>query len=153
MSIIYEGRGDIFESPAQTLVCPVNVVGVMGKGLALAFKNKWPELFKTYQLACEDNLFFKYGCFVYNTDIEQKRKVWCMATKRHWRDLSKLSQIEDGLVALATDYRTYGVTSLAIPPVGCGEGRLEWRNVRPIIYQYLDRLPIDVYVYTPHQWQ
>jgi O-acetyl-ADP-ribose deacetylase (regulator of RNase III) len=147
MSIVWEGKGNILEAYVQTLVCPVNTVGVMGKGLALQFKQRWPELLKAYREACQKHTFKHQGYFVYDSDDHYK--IFCMPTKRHWREKSQLAWVEDGICALASDYEKLGITSIAIPAVGCGEGKLSWDNVRPIIWQYLDRLDIDVLVFEP----
>lgn len=145
--IEFEEVADIFESGAQTLVCPVNTMGVMGAGLALVFKIRFPGLLKAYKKACRDGVFQKEGIFVY--DYSPTRKILCFPTKRHWAHPSKLIWIDQGLRVIAKDFGKYGITSLAIPAIGCGKGQLKWEDVSPLIDQYLDPLDLKVGVYLP----
>lgn len=139
--------GNILESKAQTLITTVNTVGVMGKGLALAFKESFPGLYPSYKQACDRGIFKRDGFFVY--EVDGSRKIVCMPTKRHWRYPSKIEWIDESLYRLAHDYMKYGITSLAVPALGCGEGRLKWEDVYPLIVRYLDRIEIPVAVYLP----
>lgn len=146
--IVAESTGSILNDPSQTLVCPVNTVGVMGKGLALAFKDKWPSLLQPYRDACFVSHFKRHGIFVY--DVEPGKKVLCFPTKRHWKYRSRVEWIDWALEILARDYEKYGITSLAIPAVGCGEGKLEWKVVYDLIKYWLgDKCPLPVTVYLP----
>jgi O-acetyl-ADP-ribose deacetylase (regulator of RNase III)/uncharacterized protein YwgA len=140
-------KGDLFQSGAQTLVNTVNTVGVMGKGIALEFKRRFPEMFADYQRRCaagEVRLGEPYlwrglvGPWVVN-----------FPTKNHWRSVSRLADIERGLAYLAEHVAKWGVTSLAVPPLGAGSGGLDWAAVGPTIYRHLDRLPIPVTLYAP----
>lgn len=153
--IIFEGKRDLFKSKKQTLVCPVNVVGVMGRGLALAFRQKWPHSFDFYR-ALYRNGSSPWGGVdnvdPYDQDIhalhtaplDAKRQVLYFPTKKHWKRPSRLEWIEINLQRLAKDYAALGIESLAIPPVGCGNGQLNYRDVQPLIYEHLDPLPIPV---------
>jgi O-acetyl-ADP-ribose deacetylase (regulator of RNase III) len=140
--IIYDEPRNLLESSEQTLVNPVNTEGVMGAGLALAFRNTFKGLFEEYREACQHDIFGKRGLFVF--DVDDTRKILCLPTKRNWRHPSRLEWIEEGLWYLANEYESYGITSLAIPEVGCGRGQLFWGDVRPLIYQYLDPIPLPV---------
>lgn len=140
--IIYDEPRNLLEVTEQTLVNPVNTEGVMGAGLALAFRDKFPGLFQEYREACQADVFSKHGLFVFDVDVS--RKILCLPTKRQWRHPSRLEWIEEGLWRLANDYERYGITSLAIPEVGCGRGQLSWADVRPLIYQYLDPVALPV---------
>lgn len=140
--IIYDEPRNIFEVTEQTLVNPVNTQGVMGAGLALAFRSACPGLFEEYREACKTEVFTRNGFFVY--DVDASRKVLCLPTKREWRHPSRLEWIEEGLWYLSREYENYGITSLAIPEVGCGRGQLSWSDVRPLIYQYLDPIALPV---------
>lgn len=140
--IIFDEQHNLLESELQTLVNPVNTEGVMGAGLALAFRDKFPGLFQEYRDACREDVFGRMGLFVFDVDVS--RKVLCMPTKRQWRHPSRIEWIEEGLWYLARDYEKYGITSLAIPEVGCGRGQLSWADVRPLIYQYLDPIALPV---------
>lgn len=146
--IVIEECGDILDSHAQTLVTTVNTAGVMGKGLAKAFKERYPGLYAGYKRACETNLFLKEGLYVH--EVDGTRKIVCFPTKRHWRFPSKLEWIDEGLRKLAEGVEKYGITSLAIPALGCGEGKLDWEAVYPLIREHLDPLEIPVAVYLPH---
>lgn len=139
-------RGDIFEDDAEALICPVNVVGTMGAGLALRFSQAFPGLLESYKLACRAREFDSRGIHVYQSDMG--RKIVCLPTKRHWRQFAELQLICSGLEALKRDCMRYRIHSLAIPAVGCGLGRLDWKNhVYPTIRPLLEDLPCAVYVY------
>jgi O-acetyl-ADP-ribose deacetylase (regulator of RNase III)/uncharacterized protein YwgA len=152
--------GDLFESDAQTLVNTVNLVGIMGKGIALEFKNRYPEMYRDYASHCkrhEVKLGRPYLFRVRKSEqdmfsSEQKGPEYVLnfPTKDHWRSVSKLSDIIAGLEYLERHYREWGITSIAIPPLGCGHGQLEWRVVGPTLYRYLSRLDIPVELYAPH---
>lgn len=140
--------GDLFESRAQTWVNTVNCVGVMGKGVALEFKKRFPDMFADYRARCQRGEVRLGRPYLY------KRTVlpWILnfPTKDHWRDVAKLDAIVEGLEYLRSHYREWGITSLAVPPLGCGQGQLEWRIVGPTLYRHLDALGIPVELYAPH---
>ncbi|MDW5299691.1 MAG: macro domain-containing protein [Sedimentibacter sp.] len=137
-------KGDLFSSPAQVLVNTVNTVGVMGKGIALEFKNKYPEMFKAYQNACE-NQSFDIGKLL----LWKKSEKWILLfpTKKNWRAPSQISYIEKGLEKFVQSYEKLGIESIAFPRLGCGNGGLDWNVVKPIIEKYLKPLPIHIYIY------
>ena len=139
-------RGNILVSSAQTLVVPVNTEGVMGKGLAEQFKRGFPEVYPAYKRACRDRYFARHRNFLYPV---KDKIILCMPTKTLWRYPSKIEWIETAVKDIALNYEKYGITELAIPPVGCGEGNLPWESVKPLLYKYLDPLPITVQVYVP----
>jgi O-acetyl-ADP-ribose deacetylase (regulator of RNase III) len=126
--------GDLLAARVEALVNPVNCVGVMGKGLALAFRRAFPDNFHAYQAACRAGVL-RPGCvFV----VEQGRGLVPrflinLPTKRHWRDRARLEDIDAGLVALVRVIADRGIRSFAIPALGCGEGGLAWADVRPRI--------------------
>lgn len=137
-------RGNLFESPAKVLVNTVNTVGVMGKGIALTFKQVYPEMFRRYQLLCERNELEIGKLWLYKTE---HKWVLNFPTKRHWRNPSTLEYIEAGLRKFVETYSDHGITSIAFPELGCGNGELAWADVRPLMMRYLRKLPINVYVY------
>ncbi len=139
-------NGDLFESSAQTLVNTVNCAGVMGKGIALTFKKQYPEMFKDYQQLCKIGKIRPGVLTLYKDDYPW---VINFPTKQHWREKSKLVFIELGLQTLVKNFQEWGVTSLALPPLGCGQGGLLWSDVRPLIVKYLSNLDIDIEVYEP----
>lgn len=140
--------GDIFLSGAQTLVNTVNCVGVMGKGIALEFKKRFPDVFDDYVRRCASGKVRLGRPYLY------KRSVlpWIVnfPTKAHWRSVSNLNDIVAGLKHLEKHYKDWGITSLAVPPLGCGLGNLEWRVVGPTLFRHLSRFEIPVELFAPH---
>ncbi len=139
--------GDVLSADAQTLVNTVNCVGVMGKGVALAFKQRFPEMFRDYAERCREGLVRLGEPYLFRPLVEP----WILnfPTKDHWRSVSKLSDIEAGLDYLASHLKEWGITSLAVPPLGCGQGGLDWPTVGPVLYRRLDELAIPVVLYAP----
>ncbi|HSZ69333.1 MAG TPA: macro domain-containing protein [Solirubrobacteraceae bacterium] len=141
--------GDLFESPAQTLVNTVNCVGVMGKGVALAFRKRFPAMYADYLARCERGEV-KLGLpYLYSNP--EPPHVLNFPTKGHWRSVSRLKDILAGLDHLERHYRDWGITSLAVPPLGCGQGALDWHTVGPQLYRHLSRLEIPVTLYAPFE--
>lgn len=140
--------GDLFASEAQTLVNTVNCVGVMGKGIALEFKNRFPDVYSDYVARCEKHEVKLGQPYLYKSLAHQ----WVLnfPTKEHWRMPTRLKDIVLGLDYLLTHYQRWGITSLAVPPLGCGQGQLEWRVVGPTLYQYLAKFNIQVELYAPY---
>lgn len=140
--------GDLFTSKAQTLVNTVNCVGIMGKGIALEFKKRFPDMFKDYEECCKRKEVKLGKPYLYR----RLMLPWILnfPTKGHWRSVTKLADLERGLEYLLAHYKEWGITSLAVPPLGCGEGQLEWRVVGPTLYRYLSRMDIPVELYAPY---
>lgn len=139
--------GDIFASGCQTIVNPINTVGAMGAGLALAFKTRFPDHYVAYRRRYDDEQL-RIG------EPYLDRRVpgpWIIGfpTKRHWTEASRLSDIDGGLGFLAERLEDWGVTSLAMPALGCGLGGLDWDRVRELITAHLDALDLSVLVYAP----
>lgn len=150
--MITYGIGSIFDSGAYALVNPVNCVGVMGKGLALEFKKRFPGNFKTYQSACSKGVVQIGKVFRYYTDLPGTPKIiFNFPTKQHWRDPSKLRYIEKGLLDLMLYISITDIPTIAIPALGCGEGGLDWNNdVYPRIASVAAVFPaITFLVYPP----
>ena len=138
-------QGDIFQSPAQVLVNTVNTVGVMGKGVALQFKRHFPEMYTKYRDLCEKGDFNVGSLWLYKTP---NKWVLNFPTKRHWRHPSKIEYVESGMKKFVETYSSMGIHSIAFPPLGCGNGQLEFRSqVQPLMEKYLQPLPIEVFVY------
>ncbi len=137
-------KGDIFGSQAQVIVNTVNCKGIMGKGLALAFKQKYPDMFTVYEHECQTGKL-KIG----RPTIYQKSNPWILnfPTKNHWRNPSKLEYIEKGLAFLANNYQRAGITSIAFPKLGAQNGKLDWDDVGPVMVKYLSQFDIDVSIY------
>lgn len=138
-------NGDILDSPRQTIVCPVNAVGVLGNGLALSMKNYFQGLEQTYLDGITTHNFLR-GRFILHR-IGNGKQILCFPTKQHWRNKSREDSLEYWLDILAQDYEDYGITSLALPKLGCGEGKLQWTRVAGMIEQALNNLPIQIDVY------
>jgi len=138
--------GDLFQSEAQTLVNTVNCAGVMGKGVALAFRERYPHMYEDYLGRCEAGEIAPGVLTLY-----KNTEPWVLnfPTKRHWRSRSRLEDIEAGLKELVKHYEEWGIESLAMPALGCGHGGLEWSDVRALIKQHLGGLDIEIEVYEP----
>ncbi len=137
-------KGNLFDSNAQTLVNPVNTVGVMGKGIALEFKKRYPEMFKAYKEVCGKNMLYIGKLMLYK---DKDHLILNFPTKKHWKDPSKLQYIEKGLLEFRKNYANYNIKSIAFPKLGCGNGNLKWEEVKPLIEKYLNDLPIEIYIY------
>ncbi len=140
--------GDILQSKAQTLINTVNCVGVMGKGIALEFKKRFPDMYKDYLSRCERHEVKPGIPYLYKTLFPPQ--IINFPTKDHWKSISRIEDIEHGLRDLLDNYKAWGVTSLAVPPLGCGNGQLEWRTVGPLIYRYVKQIDIPVEMYAPY---
>lgn len=141
--------GDMFESRAQTLVNTVNCVGVMGKGIALEFKKRFPDMYEDYAQRCAAKQVRLGEPYLFRRLFPP----WILnfPTKGHWRSVSRLSDIEAGLEYLERHYHEWGIESLAVPALGCSNGGLEWRVVGPTLYRHLGRLDIPVELYAPRE--
>src|ERR1700730_2661345 len=144
-------EGNILDAEAEALVNTVNTVGVMGKGVALQFRQAFPANYEFYRHACERKEVQPGRMLVYSTNrFENPRYIINFPTKRHWKGKSKLQDIDTGLAALLQDIRRLGIHSVAIPPLGCGNGGLDWGVVRPRIVKALEALTdVRVLLYQP----
>jgi len=140
--------GDLFASDAQTLVNTVNCVGIMGKGVALEFKRRFPAMVRDYVDRCSRGEVRLGEPYLY-TDLSGVRIV-NFPTKGHWRSTSRLADVEAGLDHLAAHLEEWGITSLAMPPLGCGNGGLEWSEVGPLIHRKLHGASAEVTVFAPY---
>lgn len=144
-------KGNILESNTEVIINPVNIVGVMGKGLALQFKQKFPTNYKIYKEACNDKTIdIGKLLLVDESNLERKKFVINFPTKKHWRNPSKIEYIEEGLKDLVRIIETQKFESMAIPALGCGLGGLEWGSVKLLIERYLENLEgIEIIIYEP----
>ncbi|HEX8670889.1 MAG TPA: macro domain-containing protein [Longimicrobium sp.] len=149
--MIRTAQGNLLEAPVEALVNTVNCVGVMGKGIALQFKQAFPANYKAYESACNANMVVPGRMLVHDHGmLIQPRYVINFPTKRHWRGDSRMEDIEAGLTALVEEVRARGIRSIAVPPLGCGLGGLDWAEVRPKIEAAFAALPdVDVLLYEP----
>jgi O-acetyl-ADP-ribose deacetylase (regulator of RNase III) len=144
--------GNLLTAPVSALVNTVNTEGVMGKGIALQFKMAYPAMFKAYEIACKNGSVRLGEMHVFDLGglVEGHRWIINFPTKGHWRSRSKLSDVESGLKSLVEIVRKLEITSIAVPPLGCGNGGLSWEDVRPLIEQAFDSLPdVEVLVFPP----
>ncbi|MCI5189906.1 MAG: Appr-1-p processing protein [Candidatus Electrothrix sp. AS4_5] len=144
-------RGDILKENAEALVNTVNCVGVMGRGVALQFKNAFPENFKAYVAACKNDEVQPGRMFVYEPGkLFNPRFIINFPTKRHWRGKSRMEDIESGLRVLAETVRQHNIRSVAIPPLGSGLGGLKWVEVKQRIEYVMQTLPdVQVIIFEP----
>jgi O-acetyl-ADP-ribose deacetylase (regulator of RNase III) len=140
-------EGNLFDSPAQVLTNTVNTVGVMGKGIALNFKNSYPEMFLDYKNRCKQGLVRIGEPYLWENDEVQ---ILNFPTKENWRNNSKLEYVEKGLQYLRDNYQAMGICTLALAPLGCGNGGLYWPDVKALMIKYLGPLPgLEVFAYLP----
>ena len=146
-------RGDLLKADAEALVNTVNCVGVMGRGIAAQFKRAYPENFIAYQTACKRREMRPGRMLIVETGLKvNPRWVINFPTKRHWRSNSQIDDIESGLAALLVDVRRLGIKSIAVPPLGCGLGGLDWSDVRPRIERAFAGLPnVRVLLFEPER--
>ncbi|MGD1866500.1 MAG: macro domain-containing protein [Phormidesmis sp.] len=144
-------RGNLLEEKTEALVNTVNCVGVMGRGVALQFKRAFPENFKQYQKACKKEIVQPGQMFTVDMGLLlNPRYIINFPTKRHWRQKSRLEDIQAGLLALVEDVRSRKIRSIAIPPLGCGNGGLSWHDVKPLIIRAFASLPdVEVVLFEP----
>jgi len=143
-------NGNIFEAKTEAIVNTVNCVGVWGAGLAITFKIKYPGVFIDYKNECDLGLYKPGTVRIYmyrQNPVKLPIYVVCFATKDHWREPSNLDWIKQGLSTLADIIRINGIKSIAIPKLGCGNGKLEWKDVKPLIEEGLANINCDIVVY------
>src|SRR5436305_3134615 len=144
MAHIQYQQGDIFNAPTQVIVNTVNCKGVMGKGLALAFKQRYPAMFPVYQQECKTGKL-RIG----RPTLYRESTPWILnfPTKSDWKLPSKLEYLEKGLEYFLANYKKAGIKSIAFPKLGAQNGKLSWDEVGPLMARYLSQVDIDVYIY------
>lgn len=149
--MIEYATGNLLNANVEALVNTVNCVGIMGKGIALQFKQAYPANFVEYQKACKENRVQLGQMFItQQSDVFKKQYIINFPTKQHWRDKSEIEDIKAGLSALVADVKELDIKSLAIPPLGCGNGGLNWEDVRPLIVSAFAPLTnLCVLIYEP----
>jgi O-acetyl-ADP-ribose deacetylase (regulator of RNase III) len=146
-------QGDLLKQDAEALVNAVNCVGVMGRGIALQFRKAFPKSFEAYEHACKRGEVRPGSMLVFETDrLTNPRYVVNFPTKRHWRDKSRLTDIESGLEALVAEVKRLGIRTIALPALGCGLGGLEWLDVCPRIEKAFSAVPeVHVWLFEPEE--
>jgi O-acetyl-ADP-ribose deacetylase (regulator of RNase III) len=150
MTAFSDATGNLLDADVDALVNTVNTVGVMGKGIALQFKTAFPTNFKAYERACKDHQVRLGKMFVFDAgQLLKPRWIINFPTKGHWRSNSKLVDVACGLDDLRRVIDELGIGSIAVPPLGCGNGGLDWGDVRPLIEGKLADLNTEVLVFAP----
>ena len=147
--MIYFTKGNMMTSTAEALVNTVNTVGVMGKGIALQFKEEFPANFATYKTACSTGVLVP-GKLLITREINSQgieKIIVNFPTKLHWRNPSKYEYIRDGLAELSKALHEYNIKSIAIPPLGCGNGGLNWDIVKKMIVEALENTEAEIYIF------
>lgn len=145
-------KGDLLKADAHALVNTVNTVGVMGKGIALQFREAFPYNYKVYSQACKKNEL-EPGKLLSVPDsnlLYGEKLIVNFPTKKHWRQPSKYEYIKKGLIALRSLMEKENIKSIAIPPLGAGNGGLDWLKVKPMIVDALGDLPAEILIYEPN---
>ena len=144
-------QGNLLLENAEALVNTVNCVGVMGKGIALQFKQAYPENFRQYEKACRSTFVQPGRMFTVATgNLFNPKYIINFPTKRHWKGKSNIEDIKSGIFALVAEVRRLNITSIAIPPLGCGNGGLNWAEVQPLIESAFAHLPnVQVIIFEP----
>jgi O-acetyl-ADP-ribose deacetylase (regulator of RNase III) len=152
MSMIEFTKGDLLTADVEALVNTVNCVGIMGRGVALQFKERFPANFKAYETACRRDEVQPGRMFIFETGtLTNPKFIINFPTKRHWRGKSRMDDIDSGLLALSNEIRSRGIKSIAIPPLGSGLGGLDWSDVRPRIEAALRGFnDLRVVIYEPN---
>jgi O-acetyl-ADP-ribose deacetylase (regulator of RNase III) len=144
-------QGDILKANAEALVNTVNCVGIMGRGIALQFRKAFPDNFKAYEAACKAQLVQPGNMFIHDLNrLYNPRFIINFPTKRHWKSKSRIEDIRLGLVDLIDFAKQQQLRSIAVPPLGCGLGGLDWEKVRPLIIEAFQSLPeVNVFLFEP----
>ena len=145
-------QGNLLVAPVDALVNTVNTKGIMGKGIALQFKHTFPAMFRDYERACKAGEVQLGKMHVFDLGGLAGGPHWIInfPTKGHWRERSRLPDIETGLEDLVDTVRRLGIRSIAVPSLGCGNGGLNWADVRPRIEAAFNNLPdVNVLLFAP----
>lgn len=144
-------KGNILQEQTDAIINTVNCVGIMGRGIALQFKQAYPDNFKAYKQACDKGEVQPGKMFVYSSgSLFNPKYIINFPTKRHWKGKSNIQDIKSGLIALKKDIQKYEISSIAIPPLGCGLGGLNWNEIKPLIEQTFSDMPdVKFVIYEP----
>lgn len=139
--------GDMFKISAKVRINTVNCVGVMGSGVALACKQRYPSMYKEYRAKCKSGEIQPGSLYIWESPNHEY--IVNLPTKRHWRNPSLYEDVESGLVALKQFLYIMGKIDVALPALGCGHGGLDWSIVSSMIFYHLNALDANIYVFTP----
>lgn len=145
-------KGNLLDAEVEALVNTVNCVGYMGKGIAAQFKGRFPENYRAYHQACKDGRIKPGSIFVFETNFLKSPKfILNFPTKRHWKEKSRIEDIESGLHRLIPLIKKLNIRSIAIPALGCGLGGLSWEKVKSLISSFFIGIDMDVLIFEPEQ--
>ena len=144
-------QGNLFRTDMETIAITVNCVGIMGKGIALTLKNQAKPAYEKYRELCDAGEMNLGKPVIYDEpiDVLRGKTILFFPTKFHWKNKSELFQIKKGLEYFAENYADMGITSIAFPALGCGHGGLNWHDVKPLMYEYLEDLDLEIEIYEP----
>ncbi len=144
--------GDILKEETEAIINTVNCVGVMGRGIALQFKNVYPDNFKEYKKACKRGEVVPGKMFIHkHSSLINPKYIINFPTKRHWKGKSNIKDIKEGLIVLRNEIQMLGIKSVAIPPLGCGLGGLSWCEVKGLINEILGGLEdVSLVIFEPN---
>lgn len=142
---------NLFNSTAEAYVNTVNCVGIMGKGIALEFRNRFPLYYKWYRDLCNQQLIKPGEPNIYVHSNDNPRYIISFPTKNHWRNPSKIEWIEKGLDILRELIIENNLKSISIPTLGCGNGGLDWNVVKPLIIDKLFNLETEIFLHEFHK--
>lgn len=150
-NVIEYKKGNLLKSDTEAIINTVNCVGVMGRGIALQFKKQYPDNYKYYDIACRKGEVVPGKVLIYNTNqLVNPKYIINFPTKRHWRGASKIEDIKSGLDDLVKSIRSLNIKSIAVPPLGCGLGGLDWADVKSQIEIAFVQIPdVDITVFEP----
>lgn len=141
--IVYCGTKNMLKTSMECIVIPVNTVGIMGCGMALWAKNRFPALFVIYKKLCKDKALTVGKLYIH--EVKSNKYVLLFPTKTTWSSKSRIEYIEAGLIELVNTYKDLNIVSVSLPALGCGYGGLNFEvDVKPLLYKYLDEIPIPV---------
>src|SRR6056297_2677226 len=140
--MIHYYEGTVFNTPAKTIVNTVNCVGVMGAGIALEFKLRYPEMYKDYKEKCKNDKVKVGRPYLYR--LKNDLRILNFPRKKHWRNNSKLEWIESGLIYFRNNYQKINMESVAFPKLGTNNGGLNWSDVKQLMEEYLSDLNINI---------
>ncbi|MDR7048013.1 O-acetyl-ADP-ribose deacetylase (regulator of RNase III) [Duganella sp. 3397] len=150
--MLHISTGNLLNADVDALVNTVNTEGVMGKGIALQFKQAYPAMFRAYAVACKAREVQLGRVHIYDLGglVGGPRWIINFPTKGHWKSKSRIEDIAKGLLDLTAKVRELGIRSIAVPPLGCGYGGLDWADVSPLIFDAFSKMPeVNVKIYPP----
>lgn len=151
--MLYYVTGDMFSREYNAIVNPVNCVGVMGKGVAKIVKEKFPDIIEPYKKKCSSKKLVPGSTWVYRTGINSPKYILNTATKNHWRDLSTINTVIFCYNSIVKAIKDKKITNIAIPPLGCGNGGLDWNTIKLLAVDILESSDLngtDIYLYEPY---